>query len=247
MSKTTAPPKPKYLLDVNVLVALTDEDHIQHRVVTKWFDASGNHDWGMCAFTKTSFLRVTTNPKGGGHTAEEGASMLASLAQHPGYRFWPGSDEWTTAVTPFFAQLFKRLLGYQQLTDAYLLGLALREGGILVTTDKTIRYLAGTRYGHWVCVLHAGARRTTLGAVIGELIRKVQAGPRCPAGSSAIKTAANGLPVFASRGRKLTPEIVNDAQKDGVAQEEVESGLRRLGWGMTSWVRKKAGSSLPSE
>jgi hypothetical protein len=140
--------KPKYLLDVNVLVALTEPEHVHHRTVTQWFDTPGLA-WGLCAFTEAGFLRVATNPKVGAHSVEESTLVLATLARHPGYRFWSISASWETLVHPFQERIF----GHQQITDAYLLGLAVNEDGILVTLDKAISYLAGAPFRKHVLLL----------------------------------------------------------------------------------------------
>jgi len=47
--------KPKYLLDVNVLIALTDEGHVHHQIVMEWFKAPGL-DWGRCAFSEAGYF-----------------------------------------------------------------------------------------------------------------------------------------------------------------------------------------------
>ena len=141
-------PKRKHLLDVNVLVALTEEDHVHHQLAMRWFDAPGL-EWCVCPFTEAGFLRVAVNPKVGMHSVEEATEVLAALSKHPGYTFWPISMGWTTLTLPFQ----RRIFGHQQITDAYLLGLAIREGGILVTMDKAIQYLAGIEYKAHVLVL----------------------------------------------------------------------------------------------
>jgi hypothetical protein len=80
----------------------------------------------------------------------EGAtSILAELAKLPGYRFWPVSVGWAALAAPFTERIF----GHQQITDAYLLGLAVKEDGILVTLDKAILYLAGAQYSKHVLLL----------------------------------------------------------------------------------------------
>ena len=141
--------KVKYLADVNVLIALTNEDHVHHETVTRWFDTSGHQDWGVCAFTEAGFLRVMTNPKVGSRTVEEATEVLAALCNHAGYRFWPISESWAALAAP----IRERVFGHQQITDAYLLGLAVRENGVLVTMDKAIQYLAGAKYSQNVLVL----------------------------------------------------------------------------------------------
>jgi predicted nucleic acid-binding protein len=49
----------RYLLDVNILVALLDEDHIHHQRATAWFDTPGLQ-WAVCPFTEAGFLRYMT-------------------------------------------------------------------------------------------------------------------------------------------------------------------------------------------
>jgi toxin-antitoxin system PIN domain toxin len=128
----------RYLFDVNVLVALLDEDHKHHRVVTEWFDAP-RLQWAVCPFTEAGFLRYMTRPKAGNLSMEEATALLVRLAQEPGYHYQPISAAWQTLCQPFFQRLF----GHKQITDAYLLGLAIHEDLILVTFDKGIVHLAG--------------------------------------------------------------------------------------------------------
>jgi len=52
----------KHLLDVNVLIALTEPGHEHYQKTQQWFDSSSNSFWGACPFTETGFLRITTNP-----------------------------------------------------------------------------------------------------------------------------------------------------------------------------------------
>jgi toxin-antitoxin system PIN domain toxin len=137
------------LADVNVLIALVDEGHEHHKMARKWFDTYGYRDWGVCAFTEAGFLRVTANPKAGSLSVSEATRALSILSNHAGYRFWPISEGWASLVEPFSERVF----GHQQITDAYLLGLAVKEGGILVTMDKAIQYLAGVKYRENVLVL----------------------------------------------------------------------------------------------
>jgi toxin-antitoxin system PIN domain toxin len=137
----------RFLLDVNVLVALLDEDHIHHQLVSKWFDTPDLR-WAVCPFTEAGFLRYMTRPKLGDVSMEEATAMLAQLAREPGYQFQPISADWQT----LYGMFFKRLFGHNQITDAYLLGIAVREGLVLVTFDLAILYLAG-EYAKHVLIL----------------------------------------------------------------------------------------------
>ncbi|HEY1987279.1 MAG TPA: TA system VapC family ribonuclease toxin [Terracidiphilus sp.] len=143
--------KPRYLLDLNALVALADPDHKHHGAIQKWFMRSGKANWGVCPLTEAGFVRVTTNPafNGATRTVAQAAAILADFARHPGYHYWAISAPWTKLTAGFST----RVLGHQQVTDSYLLGLAVKEDGVLVTFDKGIRYLAGTRYNGNLLVL----------------------------------------------------------------------------------------------
>jgi predicted nucleic acid-binding protein len=87
--------------------------------------------------------------KTGPRTIEEATELLHRLSRHPGYRFWPMTAEWSVLAAPFRERLF----GHQQITDAYLLGLAVKENGILVTLDRGLSYLAGAQYSGNLLVL----------------------------------------------------------------------------------------------
>jgi hypothetical protein len=129
---------PHYLFDVNVLVAILDEDHVHHQAATEWFDTPGLL-WAICPFTEAGLLRYMTRPKTGDMSMEEATTMLARLTQEPGYHYQAISADWQTLCGRFF----KRLFGHKQITDAYLLGLAVREGLVLVTFDRAVLHLAG--------------------------------------------------------------------------------------------------------
>jgi toxin-antitoxin system PIN domain toxin len=143
---------PRFLLDVNMLVALLNEDHVHHQTATEWFDTP-NLQWAVCAFTEAGFLRYMTRPTLGDVSMEEATAMLERLAQEPGYQYQPISADWQTLCGMFF----KRLFGHNQITDAYLLGVAVREGLVLVTFDRAILHLAG-EHAKQVLILSASSR-----------------------------------------------------------------------------------------
>jgi len=140
---------PRFLLDVNVLVALLNEDHVHHQIASEWFDTP-NLLFAVCPFTEAGFLRYMTRAKLGDMSMEEATAMLTRLAQEPGYQYQPISADWQTLCGIFF----KRLFGPNQITDAYLLGVAVREGLVLVTFDTAILHLAG-EYAKQVLILEA--------------------------------------------------------------------------------------------
>ena len=140
--------KQRYLLDVNVLIALTEQGHIHHQTVMKWFNTPGL-DWGLCAFSEAGLLRVTANSNVGRVSVSEASEILKALEMNPGYRYWPITVSWSSLAEPFC----ERIYGHQQITDAYLLGLAIKENGVLVTLDKAFKFLAGERYSKHLLVL----------------------------------------------------------------------------------------------
>jgi predicted nucleic acid-binding protein len=142
--------KAEYLPDVNVLIALLQELHVHHRVVTDWFNSPGI-EWALCAFTEAGYLRNATAPRLGKISMIEATQVLHQLKQHTGYRYLPITADWEELCVPFF----KRLYGTNQVTDAYLLGLAVQENLVLVTMDKAILYLAGKEYRNRVLLLES--------------------------------------------------------------------------------------------
>jgi hypothetical protein len=139
------------LLDVNVLIALLEPGHGFFEKAQAWFKSSGKDNWGICPLTEIGFVRITTNPSfnPGPRTHEEAVFILRELANRPGYRYWPLTESWTVLTAPFAA----RISGHRQVTDAYLLGLAIKENGVLVTFDRGLKYLAGTEFSRNLAIL----------------------------------------------------------------------------------------------
>jgi len=148
MPRRTILSKARFLLDVNVLVALADEEHEHHSPAMRWFSAA-KRDWGVCPLTETGFVRVATRCSAGRRTIQEVIAVYEEMTRFPGYRFWPIAEKWTDLVKPFAARLF----GHNQITDACLLGLAVKENAVLVTFDQGIRFLAGQQFAGNVLVL----------------------------------------------------------------------------------------------
>ncbi len=125
-----------YLLDTNVLVALLWPSHAHHALAVKWFARHRTAGWASCPLTQSGFVRIVSNPafSRDAVTPTEAASLLAANTGAADHVFWP--DALPFADSTAFAG--PRLVGHQQVTDAYLLGLALRRGGVLATLDERI-------------------------------------------------------------------------------------------------------------
>ena len=124
----------RYLLDVNVLIALIDPAHVQHDRAHDWFAAKGRHAWATCPLTENGVLRVVGHaryPNSPGNPAAV-AELFAILRALGGHEFWPDD------ITLFDSQRVEsaRLLDSGQVTDTYLLALATAHGGQLATFDR---------------------------------------------------------------------------------------------------------------
>ena len=64
--------------------------------------------------------------------------------------------------------------------------------------------------------MYASGRGITLGAAVGELVRKANGAPLSSSDSPTMKTLPNGLRVFAARGRVITSEMVKASQEDEI-------------------------------
>ena len=124
------------LLDVNVLVALFDPDHVHHEAAHAWFAAHRDAGWATCPLTENGVIRILSNPAYAG-TLEMPTALvrrLEAFCASGGHVFW--ADE----VSLRDSRLFERTAPatHRQVTDVYLLGLARRKGGRLATFDGSI-------------------------------------------------------------------------------------------------------------
>lgn len=128
------------LLDVNVLVALFDPAHVHHESAHQWFSRNRRSGWATCPITVNGCIRVLSNPAYPtvDATPAEVAARLSSLCGTRDHHWWPDSVSLTDATLFQLAQV----RGHNQLTDAYLLGLSVRNHGKLVTFDRSIRLKA---------------------------------------------------------------------------------------------------------
>ena len=131
-----------YLLDVNILIALTDPEHIGHASAIAWHRRVGAARLLLCPFTEAGFVRLTTMPNVGGRQMSDALARLRMIAALPNCENLPLEHSWLELIEPLTA----RMHGYRQVTDALLLGLAIRNGVVLVTLDRSIQTLAGEEY-----------------------------------------------------------------------------------------------------
>ncbi len=129
----------RHLLDTNLLIALFWPSHVQHDKAMKWFAQHRSHGWATCPFTEAGFVRIVSNPAFSRDAVQphEAIQVLSANTAAKDHAFW--ADDLPFADAVGFAE--GRLAGHQQITDAYLLGLAIRRKGILATLDRRIEAL----------------------------------------------------------------------------------------------------------
>ena len=123
-----------WLLDANLLIALTQQAHIHHAEAHAWFVRQPDRLWATCALTQLAFVRLTSNPQvvGEGITPEQAMQALAAMTTNPQHAYWHDSPEPLAMATLNSAAL----VGHRQVTDAYLLGLAAHQRQCLATLDR---------------------------------------------------------------------------------------------------------------
>lgn len=140
------------LLDVNILVALFDPDHVHHDLAHDWFADQRAGGWATCPMTEAGFVRVVSNPKYQPNAPRPAAAVaqLRTFCASGHHHFWPD------AVSLRDERLFAlgAVRGHGQVTDAYLLGLATRMDGSLVTFDRSIAIgsIAGATSRHLIVI-----------------------------------------------------------------------------------------------
>ena len=123
------------LLDVNVLIALLDADHSLHPSASEWFSSRARAGWASCPITQNGCVRIMSHP---GYpnalsvrAVTERLREACASAQH---EFWPDDVSLLDAKIVDAA----RIHGPRQLTDLYLLALAVRHGGQFITFDAAV-------------------------------------------------------------------------------------------------------------
>lgn len=123
------------LLDVNVLIALLDAGHINHQRAREWLAGRGPAGWASCPITQNGCVRIMSQPSYPQPLpAAAVIERLAEATDAPQHAFWPDD------ISLLDPRTVRRphVLGPRQVTDIYLLALAVRHGGTFVTFDTRI-------------------------------------------------------------------------------------------------------------
>lgn len=123
------------LLDVNVLLAIFDIGHVHNDRARAWWNAHQSTGWASCPLTQNGFVRIISKPAYERPVPLQIALLgLATQLAQSDHEFWPDG----VSITDH--KVFDRhhILSPNQITDVYLLALAVKNGGRLVTFDRGV-------------------------------------------------------------------------------------------------------------
>jgi uncharacterized protein len=125
----------KYLLDVNVLVALGFLQHEFHERVASWvrtLASRGIPELATCSITELGFVRVLAQAPQYGFTIAHARTLLLRLKRGNSLRFTFIPDDHDVSHIPAWVKTAK------QITDGHLVQLAKAKNAILATLDERI-------------------------------------------------------------------------------------------------------------
>lgn len=123
-----------YLLDVNLLLALSDPMHVHHEAAHGWFAATGGQGWATCPLTENGFVRIASHPRYPNRPGDVGAALaiLRQFCAAEGHNFWTEDISIRDLLRP------DDIITHAHVTDVFLLGLAVHKGGKLATLDQRL-------------------------------------------------------------------------------------------------------------
>ena len=139
------------LFDVNVLIALLDAEHLHHEAARAWLRRNIEHGWATCPITQNGCLRIMAQPAYPNPlSVAEIAERLAEATETDNHEFWPDDVSLLGAGVVDW----RRMIGPRQITDLYLLAMAVERQGRFVTFDARVvpSAVARARDEH-VCVI----------------------------------------------------------------------------------------------
>ena len=123
------------LYDVNLLIAMFDPHHLHHDRALAWHSQNGHSGWATCPITQNGLMRIMSQAKYPNcKPIVEMMGAVAAFALDPHHTFWP--DDLSLASAGVLHA--KATMTSGMLTDLYLLALAVKHSGRLVTLDKHI-------------------------------------------------------------------------------------------------------------
>ncbi len=123
------------LLDVNVLIALLDENHINHLLVSEWLTRHIEQGWASCPLTQNGCVRILSGAKYPNRLPIADAIERLRTAVSTIYHQFIADD---ISLLDHSVVNGGILAGPSQITDVYLLALAVSHGGRFVTLDRHV-------------------------------------------------------------------------------------------------------------
>ncbi len=124
-----------WLADVNFLLALFDGDHVFHEKTMRWWLDHNTEGWATCPLTQNGFVRIISQQKYTNALSVSAATdVLSRASSDVHHQFW--ADD--TSLLDFAVFDHGKITGHRQITDAYLLSLAVKHNGRLVTFDGQV-------------------------------------------------------------------------------------------------------------
>lgn len=130
------------LLDINILIALLDENHTHHGAASDWLAGNIQHGWASCPFTQNGCVRIMSQPRYPNALGVSEIVLRLQSAVSTRHHEFIADD---ISLLDDSAVDRERLLSPRHLTDVYLLALAVAHGARLVTLDKSIPLAAVRR------------------------------------------------------------------------------------------------------
>lgn len=125
------------ILDVNVVIALLDPDHVFHERAHTWWAAHGKAGWASCPITENGVVRIMSHPGYSPNLQFRASDVIAhvgAFVERTDHAFWPDD----VSIRDGTAIVADRIHGGRQVADLYLLALAVRHRGRLATFDQSI-------------------------------------------------------------------------------------------------------------
>ena len=126
-----------YLVDVNVLIARRDADHEHHRLAAQWWNRNLVQGWATCPITENGVIRILGRPSYPGWLGSPdraGTALRQLIGALPGHHFF--ADDISSLDAQHFSGLAE--VSPSQVTDLYLLALAVHHKAKFVSLDKRI-------------------------------------------------------------------------------------------------------------
>lgn len=138
----------RYLLDVNLLVALMAPQHVHHARAHAWFASVGA--WATTPITEAGLLRLLMNPAIVGIQVpmSQAVHLLGELHADAAHTVLSDDASFVASIVSL-----ERLTSSRDVTDVHLADLAARHGAVLATLDRGIPELLAPAERHHVLVI----------------------------------------------------------------------------------------------